>query len=142
MDERAIIPDEARRHARLNVLLWVLQIFLFLAFGTTGLMKLTMPVPELARIMTWPGAVPPELVRFIGAAELAGAIGVLIPALTRISPGLTSWAAYGLMTVMICAVGYHLMLFQGVMLLPSIILGALAGVVGWGRNNEAPILPR
>lgn len=137
--ETTIVPADVKRRARLNTALWAAQLFLFLAFGAAGLMKLTLPVPDLARIMTWPGAVPPELVRFIGAAELAGAIGVLIPAVTRIAPGLTAWSAYGLMTVMICAVGYHLMLFQGVMLVPNIVLGGLAGFVGWGRNNEVPL---
>lgn len=124
------------------MVLWGMQIFLFIAFGVVGLMKLTLPIAELERIMTWPGAVPPGLVRAIGALELAGAIGVLVPALTRIAPGLTSWAAYGLMTVMICAVGYHLMLFHGMLLLPNIVLGAMAGFVGWGRNNEVPLTRR
>lgn len=133
--------DEARRK-NLNTLLWVMQGFLFLAFGTTGLMKLTMPIDKLTAIMTWPGNVPEFLVRGIGAAELAGAMGVFLPALMRMQPWITSYAAMGLATVMICAVGYHLMLFQGMMLIPSIVLGAIAGYVAWGRDKVLPIPPR
>jgi putative oxidoreductase len=127
-------------HSGLNTALWAVQVFLFVAFGIAGFMKLTMSMEDLARLLTWPEAVPSGLVRFIGFAELAGAVGVLIPALTRIQPWLTGYAAMGLTTVMICAVGYHLMLFQGMMLVPSIVLGALAGFVAWGRSTALPFV--
>ena len=69
-------------------------------------------------------------------------MGVLLPALTRMRPWITSYAAMGLATVMICAVGYHLMLFQGKALVPSIILGIIAGYVAWGRETVLPIRAR
>jgi len=133
---------DALRRKNLNSVLWAMQGFLFLAFGAAGIMKLTMPIPKLADQMTWPGAVPEALVRGIGAAEVAGAMGVLLPALTRMRPWITSYAAMGLATVMICAVGYHLMLFQGKALVPSIILGIIAGYVAWGRETVLPIRAR
>ena len=135
-------PGDASRQKNLNTVLWAMQGFLFLAFGTAGLLKLTLPIERLAELMTWPGAVPEPLVRAIGAAEIAGAMGVFLPALTRMQPWITSYAAMGLATVMICAVGYHLMLFQGKMLVPSILLGVIAGYVAWGRETAVPIKPR
>jgi len=105
-------------------------------------MKLTMPIDTLTSLMTWPGAVPQVLVRAIGAAEVAGAIGVFLPAVTRMQPWVTSYAAMALATAMICAVGYHLMPFQGKMLIPSIILGVIAGYVAWGRETALPIKPK
>ena len=125
--------DIRGRQKNLNTVLWAMQAFLFLAFGTAGIMKLTMTIAKLAAIMTWPGSVPEVLVRAIGAAEVAGAMGVFLPALVRMQPWITSYAAMGLATTMICAVGYHLMLFQGMMLLPTLALLVIATYVGVRR---------
>ena len=73
----------------LNVGLWVAQVVLALMFGMAGVMKTTQPIAELVEKMVWPGAVPAGLVRFIGAAEFLGALGLILPAVTRIKPGLT-----------------------------------------------------
>lgn len=121
-----------------DLFLWGMQGFLFLAFGTAGMMKLTMSMGQLAAMLSWPGAVPEYLVRAIGAAELAGAVGVFLPALVRMQAWITSYAAMGLATVMICALGYHLMLFQGAMLIPTVVLGVIAGYVAWGRDKVLP----
>ena len=142
MESTTVLQENAVRLKNHNRLLWGMQGFLFLAFGTAGIMKLTMPIDQLTALLSWPGAVPEYLVRAIGAAEVAGAMGVLLPALMRMQPWITSYAAMGLATVMICAVGYHLMLFEGKMLIPSIILGAIAGYVAWGRDKVLPIGPK
>ena len=133
---------DASRLKKLNGVLWIMQGFLFRAFGAAGIMKLTMPVDRLTELLTWPGAVPEFLVRGVGAAEVAGAMGVFLPALVRMQAWITPYAAMGLATVMICAVGYHLMLFQGAMLIPSIALGVVAGYVAWGRDKVVPLEPR
>jgi putative oxidoreductase len=142
MDTTVVGKSEAAHVKTLNMVLWCMQAFLFVAFGALGLMKLTMPIETLANIMSWPGSVPEWLVRAIGAAELAGAMGVFLPALVRMQAWITPYAAMGLATVMICAVGYHIMLFQGAMLIPSIALGVIAGYVAWGRDKAAPLAPR
>jgi hypothetical protein len=116
-----------------NTLVWVAQWILFMAFGTMGIMKLTMSMESLTAMLTWPAAMPVEFVRLIGLAELLGALGVVLPMLTGIRPILTSYAAFGLMVLMIGALGYHLMLFQGTMLIPTIALGSLAAYVGLRR---------
>lgn len=116
-----------------NTAVWIAQGILCLAFGIAGVMKLTLSMEALTAILMWPGAMPEEVVRLIGVAELAGALGLVLPMLTGIRPILTSYAAFGLMVLMIGAVGYHLMLFQGGMLIPSIILGVLAAYVGVRR---------
>ena len=116
-----------------NTTVWIAQGILCLAFGVSGIMKLTLSIETLTSILTWPGALPPEIVRLIGVAEIAGAMGVVLPMLTGIRPILTSYAAFGLMVLMIGALGYHLMLFQGGMLIPSIALGCLSAYVGVRR---------
>jgi hypothetical protein len=143
MESTTSAQGDASRLKNLNRTLWMMQTFLFLAFGAVGIMHLTMPIDKLAALMSWPGAVPEFLVRGIGAAEVAGAMGVLLPALFRMKAWITSYAAMGLATVMICAVGYHLMMFQAMaMIIPSMILGVIAGYVGWGRDKVVPLDPK
>src|SRR5215471_11180050 len=93
----------------LGVALWVVQALLALAFGMGGFMKLTTPLDVLAQKMAWVGSVPGPLVRFIGASELAGALGLLLPSLTRIRPRLTPVAAAGLVTIMMLAIPFHVL---------------------------------
>ena len=127
----------------MNIALWVSQILLALVFGLAGFMKLTMPIPELAGMMTWPGNVPIWLVRFIGFAELAGSIGVILPAATRILPNFTPLAALGFAVIQVLAIPVHISQGDIAMVGPiNIILFALAVFVVWGRYRKLPILAK
>jgi putative oxidoreductase len=126
----------------LHIALWVAQVLLAVAFGMAGVMKAILPMPQLIETMVWPGAVSPGLVRFIGVAELAAAIGLVLPAATRIKPILTPLAAIGLVLVMIAAAGFHFMRGELQALPINATLGALAAFVAWGRLRKAPIAPR
>ncbi|MEP9390090.1 DoxX family protein [Mesorhizobium sp. KR9-304] len=127
----------------LNISLWAAQILLAMVFGAAGFMKVTMPLPDLAAMLTWPGNVPSWLVRFIGTAELAGAIGILVPALTRIQPLLTPLAALGFAIIQILAVPVHISQGDIAMVGPiNAILLALALFVVWGRYRKLPIQPK
>jgi putative oxidoreductase len=84
--------------------------------------------------LIWPAHVPEGLVRFIGAAEAAGALGLVLPLFMPLPAYLMRWAAFGLSTVMVCALGYHIMLFQGGMLISTGVLDALAVDVGVRRK--------
>ncbi|MBB5350932.1 putative membrane protein YphA (DoxX/SURF4 family) [Haloferula luteola] len=127
---------------RFNVGLWIIQILLALAFGLAGVMKLTQPIAELARNLGWPGVVPLALVRFIGAAEFAAAIGLVAAAATRIRPSLTPLAAVGLVLVMISAFLFHSVRGEMKALPLNLILGTMAAFVAWGRSKKVPISGR
>ena len=74
----------------MHIVLWLVQILLACAFGMAGFMKSTQPVDVLAQNgIQWATQVPVALVRFIGISELLGAIGLILPAATRIKPVLT-----------------------------------------------------
>jgi hypothetical protein len=126
----------------LRVTLWAVQLLLALMFGMTGLMNLSQPIAVLARMLGWPGSVPAGLVRLVGLAELAAAIGLVFPALTRIKPALTSWAAGGLAALMYMAVLFHLASGEAGALPLTLVVGGLSGFVVWGRTWKAPISPR
>lgn len=126
----------------LSIGLWVAQAFLAFAFTGSGLMKLTTPHDALAAQMRWVADGPAFLPLFIGAAELAGALGLILPAATRIQPRLTPLAAAGLVLVMVLAAGTHLLYGELFMLVPNAVLGGLAAFVAWGRSGPAAIAPR
>ena len=126
----------------LNIALWIAQVLLAVGFGMAGWMKITSPMPELVKAMGWPGALPEPVVRFIGAAELSGAVGVILPAATRILPFLTPIAAAGLVLVMVLALLFHLSRGELGAVPINMALGGLAAFVAWGRFRKARIAPR
>lgn len=125
----------------LRISLWVVQVLLALVFGFAGAMKATQPIEALAPNMPWVLAVP-ALVRFIGVSELLGAVGLVLPSLTRIQPKLTPIAASALLLVMVLAAGFHAVRGEWSAIIGNIVLGALAAFVAWGRFRKAPIASR
>ncbi len=113
----------------MNVALWIAQALLAVIFLFAGGMKLVMPVEELTAQMPMPGL----LVRFIGVVEVLGGLGVILPWLTGIRPGLTPLAAAGLVIIMIGATVVTLMIADIAMALIPIVVGLLAAFVAYGR---------
>ena len=70
----------------MNIVLWIIQILLAAAFGMAGFTKLSQPIEALSGMMPWVTAMPALVVRFIGAAEVAGALGLILPRATKIQP--------------------------------------------------------
>ena len=126
----------------LHIGLWAVQGLLALAFLGAGVTKVSQPIAELAQQMAWAGYTPAALVRFIGAVEVLGALGLILPAATRVLPILTPLAAAGLTTVMVLAAGTHLTHGEAPMIVPNVMLGALSALVAWGRFQKAPISAR
>ena len=119
----------------MNVVLWIVQVLLAAAFGVSGVMKSTMPIPELALQVPWSDDVPVAFVRFIGLVELTGAVGLILPALTRIKPGLTPLAALGILTIMLLAMLFHISRGEFGVLPINLALGAMAAFIAWGRRR-------
>lgn len=132
----------ARPSRALSIGLWVAQVLLAALFGMAGFMKSFTPIEELVKQMPFAEVGGGALVRFIGISELAGAVGLILPALTRIKPVLTGLAGLGLTVVMVLAIGYHLVRYEFSSLPMNIVLGGLAAFVAWGRLRRAPIAPR
>ena len=119
----------------MNVVLWIVQVLLAAAFGMSGVMKSTMPILELALQVPWADDVPVAFVRFIGIVELTGAVGLILPALTRIKPELTPLAALGILTVMLLAMLFHISRGEFGVLPINLVLGAMAAFIAWGRRR-------
>ena len=118
----------------LNIALWIAQVVLAAFYAMVGSMKVSKSIPELATAMHWPGLVPEALVRFVGTAELAGAIGLILPMLTGIMPRLTALAAAGLMVLQICAMIFHISQGEAQVLPMNLVLFAIPTFILWGRR--------
>ena len=124
----------------MNVVLWIVQILLALAFLMAGTMKATQPVDRLAVRMKWVNAMrPPQLVRLIGILEILAAIGLILPAITGILPWLTPIAAIGLVLTMIGAIIVHTRIGEGSRIAPNIVLLLLAAFIIVGRFAIMPL---
>lgn len=124
--------------------LWAAQLLLFVMFGMAGVMKTFLPPEALPPMgIAWATAAPFWLVKFVGVSELAGAIGVVLPALTCILPILTPLAALGFAVIQILAIGLHAMRGEtaGTIGLNLVLLG-LSLFVLWGRTRKLPVQPR
>jgi hypothetical protein len=122
----------------INVLLWVVQGLLAALFLFAGGMKLVLPLEALAG----PIALPGLFMRFIGVAEVAGALGLVLPSLLRIQPRLTPVSALGLAIIMIGATVLTGMAGPLVTALIPGVVGMLAGFVAYGRARTSPIAGR
>jgi uncharacterized membrane protein YphA (DoxX/SURF4 family) len=123
----------------MNILLWVLQVLLALAFAAHGWLLLAPPASMIAQMNA---TLPRWFQIFLGAAEVLAAVGLTLPGLTRIQPWLVSAAAAGIMVVMVCATGFHLMRGELSSALTTLVLLALATVVAYLRWRVAPIRSR
>lgn len=120
----------------LDFWVWVATALLVLAYGMAGVMKTFRPIPDLAKMMVWPGDVPAPLVRFVGVSEMAGALGVILPVLTGILVWLAPLAAAGLSLVQILAIGFHGQRGETAKtLVMNLILLALSLFVLWARRG-------
>lgn len=126
-----------------NIGLWVAQIALAALYGMAAYMKLLMTPEALVQMgLVWVDGAPLWLVRSIGFVELAGAIGLILPAATRIKPELTSLAAVGLLAIQALAIPFHIFRGEFAALPFNLIYVALAVLVIWGRTRKAPITAR
>ena len=125
----------------LNVALWVVQGLLAGVFLLTGTPKLVLPREVLEKRMDWAAAWPRWRIKLLGLAEVAGAVGLVVPAAMGVAPVLTPIAALCLTVLMVGAVGTHRRLGESAV--PAVVIGTLCLVVGAARLQlPAPVSPR
>ena len=116
----------------MNALLWIIQALLAALFLFAGVVKLVLPLDQMAGPVDFPG----WFLRFIGVMETLGALGLILPGLLGIRRGLTPLAALGLVIIMIGAVAVTL---YGGLVVPALIssvVGILAAFVAYYRSKH------
>ena len=122
----------------MNIILWVLQVLLALAFLAHGWILL-FPSPEILAGMS---SLPRAFWIFLGVAEVLAAVGITLPGITRILPWLVPCASAGLMVVMISATIFHIARGEVISAIVTAILFVMATYVAYMRWKVMPIRPR
>ena len=122
----------------MNIALWILQTLLAALFLFAGSMKFVMSVEEMTQQMPMPG----WFLHFIGVCEVLGGLGLILPWLTQVRPGLTPLAATGLAMIMVGATVITLMIMDIAAALFPLVVGILAAFVAYGRWRLTPAIDR
>lgn len=117
----------------MNTFLWIVQGALAAMFGLAGVMKTLQPREKLAAQLPWVEDFSTGTVRFIGIAEFAGALGLILPAATGIAPILTPVAAVCLAVVMAMAAVVHARRKEPSAIAFNAALAVVSLIVAWGR---------
>ncbi|MCB1273412.1 MAG: DoxX family protein [Leucobacter sp.] len=114
------------------IALWIATAVLALAFAMAGSMKVAKPYAQIAGQdrMEWTEEVTPAQLKTIGALEVVGAVGMILPAATGIAPWLTPVAAFALAVMMGVAFALHVRRRENGT--PSLVLAAISLLVGIG----------
>jgi uncharacterized membrane protein YphA (DoxX/SURF4 family) len=119
----------------MNTALWIVAGVLAFAFFGSGAMKLAQSKEKIVASSTggWAADWSPGAIKMIGVAEILGALGLILPAVTHIAPILVPLAAVGLILVMIGAAVVHSRRHESPNVAIKLVLLALAPTVAWGR---------
>ena len=112
--------------------LWAAQGFAALAFLFTGTLKVVTPKEKLAEEMHWAATWPAGRIKLLGLAEIAGAIGLVLPAALHVAPVLTPIAAACLAVLMLGAVQTHRRLHENPA--PALVLALVCVAIAAGRT--------
>jgi putative oxidoreductase len=123
----------------MNIVLWTLQVLLAVAFLAHGLLFLA-PPPDIAVQMN--ASLPRWFQLFMGVAEVLAAVGLTLPGLTRIMPEAVTWAAAGIMIVMVSATAYHVSRGEMSSAAITLLLLVMATFVAYMRLRVLPIRKR
>ncbi|WP_394940184.1 DoxX family protein [Psychromicrobium sp. YIM B11713] len=113
----------------MNIALWIVAGLLALAYLGAGGVKIIQPKEKLVGQMGWVENASTGLVKFVGAVEVLGAIGLILPQLTGVAPILTPLAALGLVLIQIGAIVVHIRRAEIKNLPVNIVLLLLAAFV-------------
>lgn len=123
----------------MKLTVWIVSGLLAVAAVFIGGSKLVTPAADLEGMAE---GVPLVLLRIAGAAEVLGALGLVLPAATRILPILTPIAAAGLVVTWIGATITNLIIGEYATIVPAVLLALVAGFVAWARLGRYAIQPR
>jgi uncharacterized membrane protein YphA (DoxX/SURF4 family) len=136
-------PPFAKR--AMNAALWTIQILSGVFWTVTGFGKIfwynTTLWNQARHEVAWFSAVGQGLLIFIGACEFLGGIGLILPAISRVKPKLTPYAAFGLALIMIFAAVFHTGRGEYNFLITNLVFGVVAALIGYERMFVRPIAP-
>lgn len=123
----------------MNIASWIIAGLLAAGFLASGTMKLCQPKEKVvASGADFLAGFSPGSIKVIGALEVLGAVGLILPAALDVAPFLVAWAAVGLIAMVVGAIIAQLRCHQTEPMVPNLIAIALIGFVAWGRFGSVP----
>lgn len=146
VNPQSVSDGKTERQARpMNAVLWTLQALSGVFWSITGFGKMlcynSSVWSQTRHDVSWFSAIPQGLFVFIGVCEFLGGIGLILPAMARVKPKLTVFAAIGLTLVMILAIGFHIARGEYNFLPTNLVLGGIALFIAYGRFFVRPLTP-
>lgn len=135
------MPTQPKQPQTLHRILWLVQVLLSATLLWAASQKLFLPASQLARMWPWT-ADHTELVKLTGVLDGLAGLGLVLPALLRLYPMLTAYAALGTVALMVAAIIFHVSRNEASLIGINIIFALLALFVAWGRLTKAPIRAR
>ena len=115
----------------MTIAVWIVSALVALAFLAAGAMKTFRPKSALRDQMGWVDDFSPTTVQLIGALELLGAVGLVLPAATGTLAWLTPLAALGLLALMLLAIPVHLRRHEASMVAVNVVVALVAAFIAW-----------
>ena len=115
----------------MTIALWVAQGFAALVLLVTGALKVVTPKERLVEKMHWAAPWPRGRIKLLGLAEVAGALGLVLPTALHVAPVLTPIAAVCLAVLMLGAVRTHRSLHES--FIPALVLALICVAIAAGR---------
>ena len=119
-----------------NRVLWTAQILAALVFLVAGSMKFIMPAEKMQQ---GPIVLPLALLYFVGLCECLGALGLILPAASRIRTNLTPLAAAGLTIIMIGATVLSILAMGPLAGIFPAVVGLVTAAIAYGRTRVVPL---
>lgn len=135
------MTSEQKKSKVMNIILWIAQVILAVSLIWASTMKLFQSADKLAEMWPWT-ADNASLVKLTGILDLLAGIGLVLPALLRIQPKLTIYAAYGTIALMVAASIFHITRGEVTQIGVNIFFAVFAVFIAWGRHKKAPIRPK
>lgn len=110
---------------------WIITALLAIVYVYSGGKKVAQSKDQLRPMMGWVDTMPTPALRAIGAVEILGAVGLIVPPLTGIAPWLAIAAAIGLVVVQIGAIALHLRRGEARQIGFNVALLVMAAVTVW-----------
>jgi hypothetical protein len=123
----------------LNVAIWIIQIILGIKFITVSYMhSLGQTQPTMQQAIQKMGKLSQPLLYIIAVCTFIGSLGLILPATLGILTWITPVTAVLLSMMMLFAIIFHIKCRENPNIIVSLILGALAAFVAYGRWVLAP----
>ncbi|RKE11438.1 DoxX-like protein [Catellatospora citrea] len=126
-----LTPMFRHQGATMELAYWIVAALLAVFYLYAGGKKVAQSQEQLQPMMGWVDRVPMPLVRTIGALEILGAVGLILPPLTGIASWLAVAAAIGLALIQVGGIALHLSRGEARLIGLNIALLVAAAATAW-----------